>query len=128
MYTLLKFAHIATAALSIGGFCLRGYWMMAGSDLLTHRVTRIAPHIIDTLFLLSGIGLLVVLSLNPLNQPWLLAKFAGLVAYIVLGTLALKRGRTKAIRVGTFVAAVAMFVFLVGVARMHSPAGWFALL
>jgi hypothetical protein len=35
--------------------------------------------------------------MNPLDQPWLLAKIIGLLAYIGLGTVALKRGKTKAI-------------------------------
>ena len=35
----------------------------------------------------------------PATHAWLTAKVIGLLAYIVLGSLALKRGRTKAIRI-----------------------------
>ena len=85
MYALLKSTHVILAYVTIAGFVLRGYWMAMDSDLSRHRVTRIAPHVIDTVFLLSGIGLLFYLALQPTQQLWLLAKFVGLVAYIVLG-------------------------------------------
>ena len=106
---------------------LRGYWMMTESDRLQLRITRIAPHIIDTIFLLSGIALVFMLHLNAFTQPWLLAKFAGLVVYIVLGIIALKRGATRQIRVVAFVAALATFGYIVGVATAKSPASWLSL-
>ena len=31
--------------------------MATGSDLLAHRITRIAPHVVDTLFLITGVWL-----------------------------------------------------------------------
>ncbi len=117
-----------TAVATISGFILRGYWMMTSSPKLQLRVTRIAPHIIDTFFLLSGIALLSMLHLNAMSQPWLLAKFAGLVGYIVLGTIAIKRGPTLQARVIAFIAALSLFAYIVGVALSKSPASWLALL
>lgn len=128
MYPLLKQLHVAFAALTIAGFLLRGYWMLTSSELLGHRITRIAPHIVDTLFLLSGIAMLVILSLNPLTQSWLIAKFAGLLLYIVFGTLALRRGRTPTIQATAFISAVVVFAYIVGVALTHSASSWIALL
>ena len=107
---------------------MRGYWMIVESPWLQAKVTRIAPHIFDTLFLLSGIAMLFMASLNPLTQPWLLAKFAGLVAYIVLGTIAIKRGSTKQIRITAMVAALAVFAWIVGVAMTRSLLSWLAYL
>ena len=46
--------------------------------------------------------------------------------FIVLGSIALKRGRTKQIRVAAFVAALATIGYLVSVARAHHPLGIFA--
>ena len=60
-YLLIKNLHTVAAIVTITGFILRGYWMMTGSGKLQHRVTRIAPHIVDTVFLLSGIAMLVML-------------------------------------------------------------------
>lgn len=126
MYFTLKTVHVFCAVATVSGFALRAYWMATDSTLLTHRVTKIAPHVVDTVFLLSGIAMLVVASMNPFTQPWLLAKFAGLVAYIALGTIALRRGPTRDVRLLAAVAALAVFAYVVGVALSHSPASWLA--
>jgi uncharacterized membrane protein SirB2 len=102
--------------------------MMTQSDRLQRRMTRIAPHVIDTVFLLSGVALVFMLHMNAFSQPWLLAKFVGLIVYIVLGTFAIKRGATMQIRVIAFVGALAVFAYIVGVALTKSPASWLALL
>lgn len=123
-YLLVKTLHLGTACLTVSGFMLRGYWMMSRSDMLHHRITRIAPHIIDTVFLSSGIALVMMLNLNAFSEPWLVAKFAGLILYIVLGTIAIKRGSTMQIRVVAFVSAVAVFAYIAGVALTKSAASW----
>lgn len=127
-YLALKTVHMIAAILTISGFVLRGFWMMRESALLQQRITRIAPHIIDTLFLLSGIALVWRMGINVLEQPWLLAKFAGLVIYILLGTIAIKRGATLRIRSMAFVAALAMFAYIAGVAMSKSALSWMAYL
>ncbi len=123
-YLTVKFVHLVLAALSISGFAVRGYWMMTRSDYLSNRIVRIAPHVIDTIFLISGIWLAVTLSINTFSQPWLLAKLVGLVAYIVLGTIALKKGPTMKIRVVAFAGALLAFAYIVGAALLKSPASW----
>jgi len=127
-YVMIKSVHMITGIVTICGFILRGYWMMAQSDKLQLKFTRIAPHIIDTLFLLSGIALVWMLHLNVFSESWLLAKFAGLIVYIVLGTFAIKRGATLQIRIIAFVGALAVFAYIVGVALAKSPASWLKLM
>lgn len=124
MYLVVKYAHVSCAVLTLCGFLLRGYWMIVESQLLQHRITRIAPHVVDTILLLSGISMLMLLAMNPFTQPWLVAKFAGLAAYIVLGMIALRRGRTRAMRITAFVAAIAVFAYVAGAAVMHAPQSW----
>ena len=126
IYLIIKNLHALSAVVTIAGFVLRGYWMVTGSDKLQHPVTRTAPHIVDTVFLLSGIAMLVMLSLNPFSQGWLVAKFAGLIAYILLGTLAIRRGSTLQIRIIAFVGALSVFAYIVGVALSKSPLSWLA--
>ena len=128
MYMLLKYTHAVLAIVTISGFLLRGVWMIRDSALLSHRITRIAPHVLDTLFLLTGIVMVQILALPVMQSPWLLAKFAGLVAYIVLGAIALRRGPTREIRMVAFVGAVSMFAYVLGVALSRSPASWLAYL
>ncbi len=127
-YLSIKNIHTLLALLTISGFVLRGYWMMTNSGRLQRRMTRIGPHILDTVFLGSGIMMLVLLSLNPLSQSWLLAKFAGLIAYILLGAVAIRRGSTRKVRLFSFVGALSAFTYVVGVALSKSPASWLAYL
>lgn len=124
LYLILKYAHMVAAVTSISGFVLRGYWMLVDSKKLQQPVARIAPHIIDTVFFLAGIGLIWLLHLEPLKQPWLIAKFTGLIVYVLLGTIAIRRGPTKQIRTIALVGAVAVFAYIVGVALTRSPLSW----
>jgi uncharacterized membrane protein SirB2 len=128
MYLTLKLVHMSCAMLTIAGFLVRGYWMMTDSALLQNRATKIAPHIIDTLFLLSGVAIIYVLNIQVMAQPWLLAKFAGLIVYIALGVIALRPGRSAQIRAIAFVAAVSVFAYIVGVAVTKSVTSWLAYL
>jgi uncharacterized membrane protein SirB2 len=67
-----------------------------------------------------------MLDLNPFTQPWLIAKFTGLIAYILLGTIAIKRGGTLQIRMIALVGAVSVFAYIAGVAFTKSPFSWIA--
>ena len=120
----LKLVHMSLAAVSVGLFTLRGLWMLLESPLRDARWTRVVPHVIDTAFLATGIWLAIRIGQYPLVQPWLTAKVFGLVGYISLGSIALKRGRTRAIRATAFVAALLVFAWIVGVARARHPLSW----
>ena len=128
MYDTLKAVHVATVVLTILGFMLRAYWMMTRPELLAAKLVKLLPHVIDTLLLISGIALIATLHLPVLEQPWLLAKLLALVAYIVLGAIALGRGKTMRSRVTASVASLAIFAYIVGVALSKSVASWIAYL
>lgn len=102
--------------------------MMGGSPHLQKPLVKITPHIIDTIFLLSGIGLVVTLHLPVMSQNWLLMKFAALIVYIVLGSIALRRGRSIRVRATAYVLALLTFVYIVGVAMSKSTLSWIALI
>lgn len=120
----LRIVHVSAATLSLALFLLRGAWMLAGSPRLQDRWVRIVPHVIDTIFLAAGIALAVRIGQYPFVHGWLTAKVFGLIAYIVLGTVALKRGPTRAIRGAAFAAALAVFAYIAGVARARHPLSW----
>jgi len=120
-YLILKNLHLPTIAIPLTLFVLRGIWMMAGSPLLQARWVRIVPHVNDSLLLASGIGLAVLIRQYPLTHGWLTAKFFALIAYIVLGTIALKRGRTRGQRISAWFAALLVFGYMAAVARAHDP-------
>ena len=60
------------------------------------------------------------------NGGWLVAKIVGLLVYIVLGTIALKRGRTRRTRAAALIGAIATFGYIAMVALTKSPLGAFA--
>jgi uncharacterized membrane protein SirB2 len=115
-YALLKLIHVGTVYITFGLFLARGIWMLLDSPRLQDRWVRVVPHLNDTLLITAAIGMLVTIGLNPLFQPWLLAKIVGLLLYIGLGTMALKRGRTKVQRSLYFVAALAIIGYIIAVA------------
>jgi uncharacterized membrane protein SirB2 len=86
---------------------------------------RIVPHVVDTLLLASALWLAV--QLGSL-ESWLLAKIAALLVYIGLGTLALKRSRTRRVREVALAAALATFAYIVSAAVTKSPLGFLAAL
>ncbi len=120
-YLFLKQLHVTCAILTGVGFLLRGWWMLSGSPLLHHRLTRTLPHINDTLLLGSAVWMATRLGQYPLITPWLSAKFVALLGYIVLGSVALKRGRTQTIRIVALIAAFACYGYIVSVARTRAP-------
>lgn len=120
-YLVLKHLHVTCVLLSGMGFCLRGIWMLRGAQALEARLTRIVPHVIDSLLLVSGVSLAVLSAQYPFAQDWLTAKFLALLVYIVLGSIALKRGKTYAIRAAALGLALLAYAYLIGVALSRSP-------
>ena len=115
-YLLVKHLHITCAVLSGSFFLLRGVWMLLESDALQRRWVKVVPHVVDTVLLTSALTMVFWSAQYPFVQPWLTAKVLALLAYIVLGTIALKRGQTKATRTAALVAALAVFAYIVLVA------------
>ena len=118
---IVKTLHMACALLSITGFFARGLLMIKDSPLLQARFVKIAPHIIDTVLLVSAIILATQWGLAALQMPWLLAKIVALIVYILLGMVALRRGRTKSARVVAWLAALVVFAYIVSVAVTKNP-------
>lgn len=101
--------------------------MLRTNVWLQHRIMRTLPHIIDTVLLLSAIMLAYQLSLSPLSTPWLMAKIIALLLYIIVGTIALKRGPTKRIRLLSWIVAQLIFIYMITVALTHNPQPWQAI-
>lgn len=120
-YLVLKHLHVSCVVLSGLGFCLRGVWMLLDSPLRQHRMARVLPHIVDSLLLGSALTMAWLSGQYPFVNGWLTAKFFGLLAYILLGTMALKRGRTQAIRLRYFCLALLAYAYIISVALSRNP-------
>lgn len=123
-YLALKHFHVACVVLSGGGFVLRGLWMMADSPHLARPWVKVAPHIVDTALLASAIALSLLSQQYPLVQTWLTAKVLALFAYIGTGSIALRRGRSRRVRVVAWCVALLIFGYIVSVALARDPRGF----
>lgn len=136
LYVLAKYLHVACVTLSIAGFVVRGLlqWRMSAlarrrsERKVPPRWLRMLPHINDTLLLAAGLTLMVLIGQYPFVDAWLTAKFFGLIAYIILGALALKPGRPARVRLAAGIAAIGVFGWIVSVALGKQPLGWLAAL
>jgi len=127
LYLPLKHAHLSLVAISICLFIIRGALKMSDSKRVMGKWLKVAPHIIDTLLLISGICLALLIHQYPISHHWLTVKILLLVGYIVLGMKAMKSTQPMQQR-SYFAAALACVLFMVTVASTHHPLGMFSLL
>jgi uncharacterized membrane protein SirB2 len=120
-YLTVRAVHIGTAGLSIALFTLRAVLELGGANWRRWRWLTVAPHLNDTLLLAAGIWLAWLSMQYPWAQPWLAAKVIGLLAYIFLGSIALRRNLDATRRRIALVAALATVGYIVGVALTRSP-------
>lgn len=126
-YLLIKASHVGLAMLSGGLFAGRGVGVLLGAAMPMSASVRRLSQVIDIALLAAALLLLATLQLNPFATPWLLTKLMLLVAYIVLGTMALRRARTLTGKVLAFAAALTCFVMMFAIARTHDPLGFLRL-
>jgi uncharacterized membrane protein SirB2 len=124
-YAAVKHLHMGAAALSISLFILRGSWRLCSPQRLRQPWVKVLPHAIDTVLLAAALWLAWQLGAAAM-RGWLVAKIVGLLVYIVLGSIALKRGRTPRARVAALIGAIVTFGYIVMVALTKSPLGVFA--
>lgn len=127
-YVVVKAIHQGAVALSLTGFFARGLGSLRGAAWVRSRLAKTVPHVVDTVLLLSALTLAWLLRLTPMAAPWLMAKIIGLLVYIGLGLVALKPGRSRAVRATAWVAALATVGWIISVALTKNPLGFLSLL
>lgn len=125
-YPALKVIHVSLVAVSVAGFVARAVPAVWAGRRTGRRWLRVAPHVIDTLLLATGVWLAIQAGWRPLTHPWLGWKLAWLVAYIALASVAMRPARSRAVRAGFFVAALAAVAQLIATAITKSPWGLLA--
>lgn len=125
-YNFVKHMHMGMAYLSITLFIFRSILSVRESALLQHKLLKILPHVIDTFLLLFAGHLMMTIQQYPFVDGWLTAKLIALIAYILVGTIAIKRGKTATIRLWASIGSVAIFAYIFGVAKSHSVMSWLA--
>jgi len=122
-YLQIKWVHVAAVIASGAVFVLRGIAVQFGASWAMAAPLRYLSYAIDTVLLTAAMMLVTIVHQYPFVQGWLTAKVCLLVVYVVLGTFALKRGRTPRTRLVCFVAALAVYGFIASVAVEHHPLG-----
>ena len=100
--------------LSVGSFISRIMLAEFKPEILHAKVLKIAPHVIDTILLLSGITLVFQGNWMAGEYGWIMTKLVMLIAYIGFGVVAMRSTGIK--RWGAFVLALACFGYIISVA------------
>lgn len=119
LFTVLKSTHVASVFFTLGLFVLRAWWAFQDSPRLRMPIMRWLPHANDTVLFCAALGTAAVLGQYPFVHGWLTAKVLALLAYIVLGHIALWRCRTNTQRAVATLAALGTFGYIMLVARCH---------
>lgn len=122
-YNPIKWLHVAAVLASGSLFLLRGFAVQGGARWAMVAPLRYASYAIDTVLLTAALMLLAILPGAAFANGWLLTKMSFLVAYVMLGSYALKRGRSRQERLAFLVAAACTYVFMITIARAHHPLG-----
>jgi len=128
-YTTLKLIHVSAVTVSFFGFALRGLGALQNASWVRHPLARTLPHMVDTVLLLSAVGMLYIVRLPPWEQPWLRAKIIGLLVYVALGSLALRPAlagralRLRQVSGSAWIGALVVFGYIVSVAVTKNPWG-----
>lgn len=120
-YESIKALHIATVIASGALFAVRGFAIQLGFRQAMAAPLRYLSYAIDTVLFAAAVTMVWLLHEVWLGAGWLWAKLMLLPIYVVLGSFALKRGRTATIRLVSYLAALAVFVSIYLVARGHDP-------
>jgi uncharacterized membrane protein SirB2 len=127
-YSEIRLVHLFAVLTSGSLFFLRGMALnVFGAAWPQIAPVRYLTYTVDTVLLTAALMLTTVVHQYPFIDAWLTVKVLLLGVYVVLGSYALKRGRTGKMRLVFWVVALAVFAFIASVARAHNPYGWFVM-
>jgi uncharacterized membrane protein SirB2 len=126
-YPQIRAVHIWAVTASGLLFALRGgAFNLLGATWPRALPARLASWTIDTTLLTAALMLMTVVRQYPFVDHWLTVKVLLLLVYIGLGTQAFSARLGRGRRLAFLAAALAVFGFIVTVARAHHPLGLFA--
>jgi uncharacterized membrane protein SirB2 len=111
LYPVIKHLHLTLVAASVLFFIVRFVLHLRESPVMEKKLIKIAPHVIDTFLILSGLTLCVIIKQYPFEDPWLTEKLGAVLAYILLATIALKANRNKLFKTFAALGAIAWVVY-----------------
>jgi len=121
-YVALLGAHMLLAILSPLLFSLRAWRSIRGLQPARGWL-RVTPHVVDSLLLLAGIALALIIRQYPFRDAWLTAKLLALIAYIAAGHVAVRRARSVRGKLTAWLSGLALVLYIFAVAITRSPTG-----
>lgn len=116
MYFAIKHIHLTAIAISVALLLVRFFWTVTESQMLTRKWVKVVPHVVDTVLLASALTLCVMIAQYPFVDGWVTEKVFGVVAYIFLGLIALKKAKTNLGRGTAMLAALAVLAVIAKIA------------
>lgn len=115
LFNILITLHLTSVALTISLFTLRYWWRWSNNPRFQARWVRVLPHIVDSVLLLSGVGLIALTGYLPftVKGAWLTEKLFGVIIYIVLGFIALGRHRPRGQQAGSIAFMLGLVVLYI---------------
>ncbi len=124
LYLGLKHSHVLLVVLSVCLFNLRYFMRVLKPQQPLARLWRVLPHIVDTLLLLSGLGLIWITGFIPMvNAQWLGLKLLLLLLYIGFGFYAMRSRPRRAQAIYSYVLAMLAIGLMVYLA-WYKPILW----
>lgn len=121
MLPKLFHSHAGFAYLSLMLLLLRGALSARKVDWRQYKILKIAPHLVDTLLLFSGILVVSVYLSNEIytlsELSWLLGKFLFIVLYIVFSAKAFKKSQPFSLKF--YLLSVVSFMMTMLIAVMN---------
>ncbi|WP_031434786.1 SirB2 family protein [Methylomarinum vadi] len=111
---MLKFFHILFVFGSLASFTGRVALSQFKPEVLQAKLLKVAPHVIDTLLLLSGIILVFQGNWLEGNYGWITSKFILLLFYVFFGVITMRSTGGK--RWMAFAAAIGCFALIFTIA------------
>lgn len=123
-YPQIKLVHVVAVLASGLLFMLRGTLVLLGRERWALAAApRYLSYTIDTILVTAALALLSVLPSGLFANGWLTVKLLLLPAYVACAWLALRRGSRGRAGFVWFAGAIAIYAFMLVVARLHDPLG-----
>ena len=117
-YMAVKHIHFSFIALSVLLYLFSFGAHLAEANISSHKIVKVTPHVVNTLLILSGIMLCVIVHQYPVSSPWLTEKMVALCFYIGLAVYSLKSQRGKLFKITLCFGALSWVVYAAKIALL----------
>lgn len=119
---MFKHPHLLTAVLLALVYLWRGFYLLTNQPERPAKLLRIAPHILATIMIVTGFGMVFQVGAMP---GWALLKLVLLIGFVMCGAVAFQRARGTARGKMAFLLGLLLLLALFGLAFSKPSMGVF---